>query len=130
VKEKSSVIKLTFDVLTIYSYLIEEYERQVPFIFKPIQLICIPKDKEQIDYATGISNHLRSKGYRSEIDTRSRSLDAKIKNAEDRDIEFLLIVGPKEESNNAVAVRRNNTEIGLVSTDNLIKFIQENQDRN
>lgn len=118
-----------FDVFAIYSYLLEEFEYDIPYKFKPTQAIVIAKSNKQESFASSIYNHLSDNGIRVKLDNSSKSLNQKIRRSENRKIPFILIVGPKEETNNAVAIRSNNSEIGLVSNENLIKFINENKEK-
>ncbi len=124
-----SEIGFYFDILSIYSYLVEEFEYQLPYRFKPTQVVCIPKSNNQIEYTTSINNHLLNHKIRSSMDLTARSLDAKVRSAEIKEVPFILIIGPKEETNNAVSVRNNNSEIGLISSENIIKFIDENKEK-
>ncbi len=128
-KESATEIGFYFDINAIYSYLIEELEYNIPFKFKPVQVACVPKSRKQIEYSTSVFNHLKNHGIRAILDTSSKSLDHKIVTLERKEVPFILIIGPKEETNNAVSVRNNNAEIGLISIENLIKFIDENKEK-
>ncbi|MCA9387020.1 hypothetical protein KC669_03225, partial [Candidatus Dojkabacteria bacterium] len=122
-------IGVYFDVISIFAYLVEEFEYDMPFKFKPTQAVCIPKSNDQLDFANSVNNHLLNNTIRSIIDNRSLSLQSKIYDAEKKKIPFILIIGPKEESNNAVSIRKRNVEIGLMSNENLLNFINENKEK-
>ena len=117
-----------FNIFAIYSYIIKEFKYDIPFNFKPIQVMCIPKSKNQIDFATSINNKLLSNSFKSSIDVTTRSLNYKIKKAEAMEIPFILIIGQKEEANDAASIRNKNSEVGLIGIDNLINFINENKE--
>ncbi|MCA9380783.1 hypothetical protein KC678_00775, partial [Candidatus Dojkabacteria bacterium] len=122
-------IGVYFDIISIFAYLVEEFEYDMPFKFKPVQAVCIPKSNDQLDFATSVNNHLLNNNFRTIIDNRSLSLQSKIYDAEKKKIPFIFIIGPKEESNNAVSIRKRNVEIGLMSNENLINFINENKEK-
>lgn len=127
IKEKSIEFSFFFEIASIYAYLIEENGLELPFDLKPVQIYCIPKANKQFEYSTGIASNLQRYGFNAYNDLRSKSLKAKIRDAENLKSAFIFIIGKKEELNNAVSVRQNQLEVGLVSLDNLINFINENK---
>lgn len=126
----NSVVKtvnfgLSFPVEDIFAYLLSEFELDIPFDLHPQKFICIPKSKKSYEYSQDVSTYLNKLGYTSSVDDRSKSFNQKIRNAEQKNIPFILIIGPKEESNKAVSVRRNGAEIGLISVESLKQYILE-----
>jgi len=82
-----------------------------------------PKGKFEffLDYARKINNQLLGEGFRSELDDRNETLQAKIRDAQLEKIPYMLIIGDKEEKAAKVAVRlRDGKDLGQIK---LNKFI-------
>jgi threonyl-tRNA synthetase len=123
-------ISVVFSLPTILAYLLEENGLDLPFEFNLQQIVCIPISSKQIEFIKSLEAHLLKNKFTCIADTRSKSFRAKIRDAEIKKSGFILVIGNKEELNNAVSVRHNGVEVGLVSIDNLLTFIQENKDKN
>ena len=65
------------------------------------------------------------------MDDRSDKIGAKIRSAELRRINVMLVIGPKEEENNTVSVRRKiSGDLGTIDQDMLIsQIVKEIKDR-
>jgi len=118
---------VAFPINSIFGYLIEENDINIPFELKLYQITCIPKSNKQYNFALKIASSFRKYGFNIYCDLRSESFKSKIRDAERNKSEFIFILGKKEELNNAVSVRHNQLEVGLVSMDNILNFISENK---
>ncbi len=127
-KEETQSYYIVADIGNIFAYLVEERRKSIPFELKPTQVICIPKSNKQIEFALRVRSQLMAQGFRTTVDTTSKSFKAKIRNAENKNYNFILVIGNKEEANEAVSVRQNHLEVGLVSLENLRNYIIENKD--
>ncbi len=58
-----------------------------------------------MDYAKKVTSQLEEAGIRVELDTRSEKIGYKIREAQMQKIPYMLVVGQKEEEEQAVAVR-------------------------
>ena len=66
--------------------------------------------------AKKVCSELRSQGLRVEIDDRSTSMGAKIKDARNKRIQYMLIIGDQELENNLLSVRnRKDGQLGELS---------------
>ena len=83
------------------------------------------------DYAKNITNKLIDHDIRAMLDDRSDKVGAKIRKAEINRINVMLIVGPKEQENNTVSVRRKfSGDLGTVDQDILLStLVNEIKDR-
>ncbi|MBC8214096.1 MAG: threonine--tRNA ligase [Candidatus Marinimicrobia bacterium] len=86
--------------------IIEHFGGDFPLWLAPIQAIVLPISEKYTDYAESVKLKLLQNGIRTTIDNRSEKVGAKIRQAELNKIPVMLIVGEKEESDNAVSVRR------------------------
>ncbi len=80
----------------------------------------LPVSEKQLDYAKKLELELRQKGFRVETDVRASSLGAKIKDARNERIPYLLVVGEREAADGTAAVRnRREGELGTLSVEQL-----------
>ena len=85
--------------------LIEHYAGDLPVWLAPVQVEVLPISETHAGYAQQVRNKLASNGIRAEIDTRSETIGARIRNATLSKIPYMTIVGDKEVENNTVSVR-------------------------
>jgi threonyl-tRNA synthetase len=85
--------------------LIEHYAGELPLWLAPVQAIVLPVSDRFNDYGANVREQLRAIGARAALDDRSESVARKIREAELRKIPYMLIVGEKEQAQNAVSVR-------------------------
>ena len=78
-----------------------------------------------------ITNKLIDSNIRAVLDDRSDKIGAKIRNAEIKRTNVMLVVGPKEAENNTVSVRRKFAgDLGTIDQDMLIsQLVKEIKDR-
>jgi len=93
--------------------IIEHFAGAFPVWFAPVQAKIIPIADRHQEYANTVLNILKSAGVRAEVDSRSERMNAKVRDAQLMKIPYMLVVGDKEASENAVAVRlRTNENLG------------------
>lgn len=86
--------------------LIEHYAGRFPTWMAPVQAIVLPISDRHNDYARRAYERLRDLGVRVAIDDRSESVGKKIRDAATIGLyPYMLVVGDREEENEAVAVR-------------------------
>ncbi|MEC7855744.1 MAG: threonine--tRNA ligase [Candidatus Neomarinimicrobiota bacterium] len=87
-------------------FLIEHFGGNFPLWLAPVQVAILPVSDKTNNYAKKIAEKLNEAEIRVLLDDRSDKIGAKIRNAEINRINVMLIIGPKEEENNTVSVRR------------------------
>jgi threonyl-tRNA synthetase len=103
--------------------LIEHYAGAFPFWLAPVQIKIIPVSDKHNEYAEKVKKELAD--FRVEIDLENETMGKKIRNGELQKIPYLLVVGDKEISQNAVAVReRGKKEIETIKLDEFINKIK------
>jgi len=86
--------------------LIEHYAGRFPTWMAPVQAIVLPISDRHNEYARRAYERLRDLGVRVAIDDRSESVGKKIRDAATIGLyPYMLVVGDREEENEAVAVR-------------------------
>ena len=106
--------------------LIEHYAGIFPLWLAPRQVILVPVSEKFDDYAKKVNSQLLASGIRTEVDFTNGSLNKKVRNAEKAHINYILVVGEKEEKENSVAVRNYKTkEQTEVSVDNFVDNVKK-----
>ncbi len=85
--------------------LIEHFAGAFPTWLAPVQAKVLPISDKYMDYAKKVTGQLEEAGIRVELDTRSEKIGYKIREAQMQKIPYMLVVGQKEEEEQAVAVR-------------------------
>jgi threonyl-tRNA synthetase len=106
--------------------LIEHFAGVFPVWLAPVQAMLIPIADRHLDYARKTAETLKSQGFRVEVDERADRMNAKIRDAQNQKIPYMLVVGDKEMESNQVAVRlRNNENPGPMSLEAFSDLIQK-----
>ncbi len=87
------------------SYLIELYAGAFPLWLAPIQMGLVPISERHHEYAKKVQQRLQKAGFRVEIDARNEKMNAKIRDFTLQKFPYVLVMGDKEESGDAVSVR-------------------------
>ncbi len=106
--------------------LIEHYAGAFPVWLSPVQATVMPITDKQKDYATLIYEKLKQNNIRAEIDERNQTIGYKIRQAQTSKVPYMLIIGEKEQTENAIAVRsRVKGDEGKTEINTFIKRIEE-----
>ncbi|MCL4112067.1 UNVERIFIED_CONTAM: hypothetical protein GTU68_015701 [Idotea baltica] len=102
--------------------LIEHFAGAFPLWLAPEQIRVLPLSEKSDDYAKEVAAKFREAGFRVTTDLQSAKLQAKIRDAQIDLIPYMLVVGPKEAEQNAVAVRcRIDGDLGVMPFDDAMK---------
>ena len=106
--------------------LIEHFAGAFPVWLAPVQAIVIPIADRHNEYAEAVLAELKAAGIRAEVDVRGERMNAKVRDAQMQKIPYMLVVGDKEASANAVAVRlRTNQNLGAQPLAEFIEHISK-----
>lgn len=106
--------------------LIEKYAGAFPAWLAPVQVKVLPISDKYMAYGMQVKETLEKYGIRVEIDTRKEKIGYKIREARLEKVPYMLIVGEKEQEENAVSVRdRKEGDIGSLKLDDFVKLILE-----
>ncbi len=89
---------------------IEHTAGNFPVWLSPVQAVVLPITDDQIPYAQQVAEKLQAEDIRVEVDERSATLSAKIRDAETQKIPYMLVVGGREEEAEKVNVRRRDSD--------------------
>ena len=88
-----------------FGVLIEHYAGAFPLWLAPVQVGLVPISEKHIEYAKTVQSQLQIAGLRVQLDDRNEKMNAKIRDLTMQKIPYLLVMGDKEASANAVSVR-------------------------
>ena len=109
----------------IMAFLIEKYAGNFPVWLSPVQVAIIPISEKHDSYAKQIERQLKERNIRVELKNQNETLGKKIREAETQKIPYLLVVGDKEISADAVSVReRGKGDLGQMPLANFIDKIK------
>ena len=105
--------------------MLEHFAGGLPAWMSPVQVILLPITDKNQKYAKGVAQELKSEGVRVEVDERSETLPAKIRDAQIQKIPYIVIVGDREQKAKRVSLRlRTGDDEGQMETVQLIKKIK------
>jgi threonyl-tRNA synthetase len=85
----------------------------------------IPVADRHLDYARKLEAELKSEGMRAEVDTRSETVNHKIRQAQLDKIPYMLVVGDKEVASSTVSVRlRSGEQLASQPCDNFKEIVK------
>jgi threonyl-tRNA synthetase len=109
-----------------FGVLIEHYAGAFPAWLSPIQVAIIPIADRHLEYAAKVQQELKQAGLRVQLDDRGDRMNAKIRDAQNQKIPYMLVIGDKEQEEGKVALRlRNGENPGPML---VMEFIQKAQD--
>lgn len=111
--------------IQIIGFYLEDSNFELPTILKPTLVTIIPIKASQLDYSLDLASRLKNAGYFTSVDSRSISMQNKIKFAEESNIPVILVIGNKEVANQAASVRFDGNEVGLLDLESLGSFLKE-----
>jgi threonyl-tRNA synthetase len=88
-----------------FGVLIEHYAGAFPVWLSPVQVALIPIADRHVDYARDMAMQLREVGLRVMVDDRSERMNAKIRDAQNQKVPYMLVIGDKEIETSQVALR-------------------------
>ncbi|HHW60027.1 MAG: threonine--tRNA ligase [Bacteroidales bacterium] len=108
------------------SLLLEQTAGKLPLWLAPVQVIVLPISEKYIEYGKKVVSLLSNFDVRTEMDDRSEKIGKKIRDAELEHIPYMLIVGEKEQNDNALSVRRQGIgDIGVMPIESFMNIFSE-----
>jgi threonyl-tRNA synthetase len=90
--------------------LIEHFAGAFPVWLAPVQAVIIPIADRHLDYARLVTAKLKEAGLRAEVNESGDRMNAKIRDAQNQKIPYMLVVGDREMQNGEVAPRLRSEE--------------------
>ncbi len=112
------------------AFLIEKYAGAFPVWLSPVQVKMIPISERHNANALDALEALGKAGIRAELDDRSESMQAKIRDATLQKVPYLAIMGDREVADGTVAVRaRRGEDLGAMSLEQFVRTLQDEIER-
>lgn len=105
--------------------IIEHFGGKFPLWLSPVQAKIITITDRAAGYAKEVNDALRKAKLRTETDLRSESANYKIRQAQLEKVPYMLVLGDKEVENGTVAVRDRNGKTTVMSLDDFIAKVSE-----
>ena len=106
--------------------LIEHYGGAFPTWLAPVQAVVIPIADRHQEYGQSIVNRLSGAGLRAEMDDGNDRMGAKIRSAQVRKVPYMLVVGDREASADAAALRlRSGQDLGAVPVNEIVERLRD-----
>jgi len=93
-----------------FGILIEHYGGAFPVWLAPIQAMVIPIADRHMEFAQQVEQQLKEAGIRTKVDERAERMNAKIRDAQNQKIPYMLVIGDREMEEGSVALRKRNGE--------------------
>ena len=105
---------------------LEHSKGRLPLWLSPIQVILLPLTDKESEFSIQIQKKLEQKGIICKIDNRNEKLSYKIRESQNQQIPYMLIIGKKEVEKQLVSIRLRTGE--LFSDWNLQNFVNQLHD--
>jgi threonyl-tRNA synthetase len=93
------------------SILLESCEGKLPLWLNPVQVVVVPIADRHVDYCAKIVSQMRAHKIRAELDSRAESMNKKVREAQLRQANYILVAGDKELQNGTLAVRTRDNKV-------------------
>ncbi|MDL1963917.1 MAG: threonine--tRNA ligase [Deltaproteobacteria bacterium] len=114
-----------------FGILVEHFAGKFPLWLSPIQVTILAINDELVPYASSVKTEFEEHGLRAEVDSRTESLNKKIRDAQLNKIPLILTIGRKEREANTLSLRTpdGNVRFGVTHEDFLNKVLANIKDR-
>lgn len=114
-----------------FGIITEHYAGKFPLWLSPEQVRILTIADRHIDYAKSLAEKMKRQGIRAELDERNQTMNYKIREAQLKQVNYILVVGDKELAEQTANVRTRDGQVkGMQKADVFIKeIIQEIADK-
>jgi len=107
-----------------FGVLIEQYGGAFPAWLAPVQVAVVPVAAAFLPYADEVAKRLKARDVRVEVDRGDERMNAKIRNAQNRKVPYMLVLGEKEQAGNTVSLRtREGEQKNFLSMDDFFALV-------
>ena len=114
-----------------FGILIEHFAGKFPLWMAPVQTILLPINDDLVSHANDVRIILEKVGLRTEVDSRTESLNKKVRDAQLDNIPLILTIGDKEKKSETLSVRTldGNVRFGVSHEEFLEKVLSHVRER-
>jgi threonyl-tRNA synthetase len=88
-----------------FGILVEHFAGKFPLWLSPVQVAILAINDELVPYANSVKTEFEEQGLRTEVDSRTESLNKKIRDAQLNKVPLILTIGGKEKEAGTLSVR-------------------------
>lgn len=88
----------------------EHFAGSFPLWLSPTQVKVIPVSEKFEEYSLNILKKLKNNKIRAEIDVRNETLGARVRDAQNEKVPYMIIIGQKEVDENYITLRKRNSK--------------------
>jgi threonyl-tRNA synthetase len=111
-----------------FGVLAEHYGGAFPVWLAPVQVAVIPVAPAFTDFAREVAGRLRAEEIRADADVSDNRLNAKIRNAQNAKIPYMLILGEQERSSGTLSLRtREGEQQNELSIENFVAMLHDKE---
>jgi threonyl-tRNA synthetase len=108
-----------------FGVLTEHYSGAFPAWLAPVQVVAIPVTPAFVGYAQEVVRQLKARDIRVELDAGDDRMNAKIRNAQNQKVPFMVILGEKEQTGKTVSLRtRSGEQKNLIPLADFLSLIE------
>lgn len=112
-----------------FGVLIEHYAGAFPVWLAPVQAVIVPVADAFNEYGERVRARLAAAGVRCDLDDSDDRMNAKIRNAQNQKVPYMIVVGEKEAEQEQVSIRtRKNERHNGLGIDDALNFIRDKID--
>jgi len=94
-----------------FAMLVENYAGKFPLWLSPVQVKILPIADRHNEYVFELKKQFIEAGIRADVDTRSLTTSNKVRQAQEEQVNYILVVGDQEIKNKTANVRTRNNEV-------------------
>jgi threonyl-tRNA synthetase len=107
------------------AHLLEVHNGALPVWLAPTQVVVLPVGADAISYAGRVRDALRHADARVELDDRDETLGARVRDAQQRRVPYVVVVGDREAAADTVSVRlRTSEQVPDMRTEEFVALVR------
>ncbi|MBD3192108.1 MAG: threonine--tRNA ligase [Candidatus Heimdallarchaeota archaeon] len=110
--------------------LLEHFAGKLPLWLAPVQFLLLNIGDQNIDYLKQVAAKLRLHSFRVKVDLRDESLNKRIREGIIQRINYVIIIGDREEQTQTISIRRrDNKKVNNITLDKFLEQVCQERDQ-
>ncbi|HZQ29590.1 MAG TPA: threonine--tRNA ligase, partial [Patescibacteria group bacterium] len=109
--------------------LTEHFQGAFPLWLSPVQVAIVPISDKHIEHSKKVADELKSQKVRVEVDSRSDTMQGKIRDATLQKVPYIVIIGDKEIEDSNLSVRDRSGKVEKVSLSFFLQTLTKEIDK-
>jgi threonyl-tRNA synthetase len=108
--------------------MIEHFAGKFPLWLSPVQVKLLNVADSHVEYCEQIREQLTSRGFRVETNYDHMTINNKIRLAQSERVNYIVVLGDKDQENHTVSVRDRNNDTHVMKPDEFLSQLEEERD--